>query len=444
MSESASYSNKDEGPRGHVQLDSVHVHNDTLLLKASYDRRLTRYLTTGLFYARYDFPIDQVPRPILVIPLLGLLVPIAWLTGAEIRVGDVDEQYLESLPLLAREFRRMFPKVNFSERIEAHPVTIKWEWEDAKYCLLYSRGVDSTSSLIRNLEKRPALMTVRGTPDVLLHEEDYWSRVQDRVKPFVRGLGVEPHVVETNAIDMFRRDSMKSDFESRLGVGWWEGLAHGLFLLSICAPYTYVDRIGNLMIASTYTRENQKPWGSNPMTDEKVRWGGIKVIHDSYDLDRVEKIRQVLAPFMKGTGTSVPLRVCIGNETVRLASNELNCGRCSKCMMVEFTLLISGIDPGKCGFDISPESLMALKRNMETGRFGREVDPATWLYVKRNAMGIPEDVVRAHPGLGDFLKWFAVWDERTVNRNRSLNLVAPRGSRRRNVARALFGRTRDE
>jgi len=286
-------------------------------------------------------------------------------------------------------------------------------------------------------------MTVRGTRDLLLHEEQYWNRIQKSVQPFVDGLGVESHVVETNAIDMVKLDALRSDFESQLGLGWWEGLAHGVFLLSACAPLTYQSRIGNLLIASSHTRGAQKPWGSSPMTDEKVRWGGVRVTHDSYDLQRVEKIREVLIPFMKRSGVGVPLKVCIGSEVARSATSQVNCGQCSKCMLTELTLAICGSDPQENGFDISQPALSALRRNLESGGFGRESDPATWDFVKTHAKNPPEEIVSIHPGLREFFEWFAHWNEKPVpSQGGHLGRIAPRGSRRRNVAKALFGRNK--
>ena len=167
--------------RGLIQLESVQAHADTVLFRTSYDKPVTKYLATGILYVKYDFPIESVPTSILSIPLLGFLAPFAWLTGAKVRVGDVDEAYLNSLPEVAQEFKKMYPNVSFSGEIQGSPVRTVSEWDPTRYCLLYSRGVDSTTSLIRNLEKAPILMTVRGTRDLLLHEEQYWNRIQKSV-----------------------------------------------------------------------------------------------------------------------------------------------------------------------------------------------------------------------------------------------------------------------
>jgi len=426
---------------GFIELESAQAFRDTLLFRLSFHERLDPYLTTGLFYARYDFPVEPVPMSILSIPLLGFLTPLGWLTGAEIRVGDVDEAYLNSLSSVTQEFKRMFPQISFSGRIRANPVRVRSEWDQERYCLLFSSGVDATSSLIRNLGKKPSLLTVKGTPDVPLHDDQYWERVRERIQPFVGSLGIESHVVETNALDMVNLPALSANFRGKLRIGWWEDLAHGLFLLSLCAPYTFINQIGSVMIASSYTAKTQVPWGSSPMTDEKVRWGGIRVIHDSYDLSRRDKISQVLIPFANRQHVAVPLRVCTGRRAARLAGGQLNCGQCPKCMVVELILILSGADASESGFDISPPALSALKSNLEAGLFGREYDEPSWDFIKENAKSPPREILGNHPGLAEFFAWFADWDEKpTKKRRRFVDLVAPPASRRRDVARAAFGR----
>ena len=349
----------------------------------------------------------------------------------------------DALPLVAQELKKMFPKIAFSEKITANPVKADSDWNLEKYCLLFSGGVDSMSSLIRNYERRPSLLTVRGVPDLRLLEELYWNRVQERIRPFVHSLGLESHIVETNAIDMVDLAAMKADYRARAR-GWWEDLAHGLFFLSICAPYTFFNKIGSVMIASSFTKENQKPWGSSPMTDEKVRWGDIRVIHDSYDLIKADKISQILIPFMKDRSTAIPLRVCTGKRGVRLASDQLNCGQCAKCMRTELILIVSGVDPSENGFDVSPAALLSLRHSLETGQFVNEfLKYRSWKFVLENIRSAPKEVVDKHPGLREFLNWLADWDERpTKKRRRYVDKVAPPSSRRRDVASAMFGEPR--
>jgi hypothetical protein len=423
-----------------IQLEGIKVHGDTMLLRVSYHERLDPILVSGLFYAKYDFALDEVPLSILSVPLLGFLAPLCWLTGAELRFGDVDATYLESLAHVAAEFKRMYPWLSSSGKIVANPVKTDHTYDPEKYCVLYSAGVDSTCSLIRKIDKLPSTLTVRGTPDLPLQDQAYWNRVQERSRGFLNGLGVEPHIVETNALSMVNQQAIRVHSDDRLKVGWWEELAFGLFYLSICAPYSFHGKIGSVVIGSSNTARDQIPWGSTPMTDEKVRWGDVRAIHDSYELSRAEKIRQVILPYARRSGTKVPLRVCIGRRSAISATDQLNCGECAKCMVVEFILILSGVDAADFGFNISPAALLRLRRNLEEGRFGRSYDESSWSFIKEEAKSPPAEIIAKHPGLREFLKWFAAWNERPVSRRRLLDRMAPPGSRRRDLARAGFGK----
>ena len=175
------------------------------------------------------------------------------------------------------------------------------------------------------------------------------------------------------------------------------------------------------------------------MTDERVKWSGTTVVHDSYDLDRLHKIRDVLVPFIRAHGAIVPLRVCIGRRSVISATTQLNCGQCAKCMVIELTLFLSGIDPAECGFDVSPAALEGLRRNLEAGEFGRGYDEATWEFIKGHAASVPREMVGSNPGLEEFCRWFSGWDEKPKASRRLVDRVAPSGTRRRDLAKAMFG-----
>jgi hypothetical protein len=426
-------------PGPFIELESAEAHGDTLLFRISYHELLDPFLVSGLFYAKYDFPIEEIPTSILSIPLLGFLAPLGWLTGAEIRLREVDEMYLNSLSSVAAEFKKMYPEIPFSGAIRANPVHTPSHWNQAKYCVLYSGGVDSTCSLIRNIGKRPSTLTVRGGPDFPLQDSSYWTRFQERTRDFVKELGVESHVVETNALGMVDQPAILAHFRSQLRTGWWEELAFGLFHLSMSAPYTYHEQIGSVMIGSSNTARTQVPWGSSPMTDEKVKWGEVKVIHDSYDLERGDKIREILVPYAKSHGGAVPLRVCIGRRSLMSKGGHFNCGQCAKCMVVELSLILSGADASNFGFDISSRTLTELRRNLEKGEFGRAYDQTSWDYIKRNSKSAPIEITSKLPGLREFFDWFATWNERPTKSKRLLDRVAPPGSRRRDLARAGFG-----
>ena len=176
------------------------------------------------------------------------------------------------------------------------------------------------------------------------------------------------------------------------------------------------------------------------MSDEKVRWGGVRVIHDSYDLTRLDKIRKVVLPYAVEHGEPVPLRVCIGRRSILSETEHLNCGECAKCFMVGMTLMLLGAEVAESGFDFSPGALSRLRRGLENGRFGRNYDSTAWAFIKAGSKSPPAEIVSKYPGLREFLDWFGAWDERATKPRSLVDRVAPPGSRRRDLARAGFGK----
>ena len=153
-------------------------------------------------------------------------------------------------------------------------------------------------------------------------------------------------MIETDALDVIDFRLLGKDFAFPLKYGWWEKLAHGLMLTSLFAPLTFVRKIDHVLIASSATKQSFEPWGSDKVSDEKIKWSGTNVIHDSYDLSRAGKVKEILAPYVKLQHEQfIPLRVCTGKLSARLKSQTLNCGRCEKCRRSMVGLLIEGIDP---------------------------------------------------------------------------------------------------
>ena len=128
------------GQRPLIRIGTPEVRGDTLIVKCSYNKGLEPFLASGLFYAKYDFSLEDVPSSILSIPALGLLAPLGWLTGADIVAGDADKDYVESLSAVSGEFKKLYPSIPFSGTLSANSVSTRSEWNGERYCVLYSGG----------------------------------------------------------------------------------------------------------------------------------------------------------------------------------------------------------------------------------------------------------------------------------------------------------------
>jgi len=148
------------------------------------------------------------------------------------------------------------------------------------------------------------------------------------------------------------------------GLDWWMNLAHGIVLTSSCAPLTCVKNISTLFIASTFTSESNFPWRSHPLIDNNLRWASTRVIHDGFEISRQEKIRFLLKKHVEETGKFPDLRVCSRYEIL-----GTNCQRCEKCGRTITGLLLDGIDPNKCGFNINADTVTSIKESLDNAEY---------------------------------------------------------------------------
>jgi len=432
MPTESSPASTDHGPR--IRLEEIAPFKSSYICKFDFDSELERCFNSSVLYFNYDFPIDRVPQSVLSVPILGVLAPVAWVTGARVVANEADANYLASLHKVAAAMQGTYPTVRIASELECKGVDTPWPSKGERTCLLYSGGVDSTVSLLRNLGPNISLMSVKGTPDMRLWEAEFWDRVETGLSPFLKSLGVERHVVETNALDVVNFGELNRRFKGKFDSGWWENLAHGLLLTSLCSPYTYVGGINRMMIASSYSAENAHPWGSSPDSDRNIAWGAVTTIHDSFDMQRTRKVKEVLAPYMAAHPGLVRLRVCTGKRTERLASGVLNCGKCEKCIRTEMVLMWAGSDPSTCGFP--PPNFAEIKEGLISRRFVNQY-PASLLKLQASKAPLDGELTSRYPAMGDFFEWFYGWKIPVGPRKGLLKRVAPEGSKRRRVIDAV-------
>ena len=106
---------------------------------------------------------------------------------------------------------------------------------------------------------------------------------------------------------------------------------HGGVLAAV--THLFAKRITRTCIGSTHDASTLAPWGSHPLTDPYFSSSRLQVVHEGAHLTRLEKTRYV-ADWDAGLHN---LRVCFGNPV-----EDLNCGRCEKCLRTMTALLALG------------------------------------------------------------------------------------------------------
>jgi len=322
---------------------------------------LERYFRGRALEMSYDFPADAIGPSILYIPFVAAVLPVALLAGGDIAVRMLDEEYLRSVMLVQDKLKEWRPGLPFCTKIVSDERVTNVFAEDGRCGVLFSGGLDSTSSFLTNKENVSTLVMVGGTEDLPLRDRHYWERIRDLAASFAKRNGVAIHFAESNWLDVLDASHLVQDFAVPLAgprrrddVTNWEEVFR-LALLGICAPVAACERLRTLLMASTYSAEVLEALGIPGFVEKNLRWGDLAVGRDSEDLTRQQKIRNVIAPYLRENEGGLPLRVC---HPINLERNRklrqrglLNCSECPKCRRTMLGLLLDGIDPRRCGFE---------------------------------------------------------------------------------------------
>jgi len=383
----------------YVMIDDVSVSNNNILrAKISYSKDIKKFFLSNIFYAAYQGDISEVSVSILHIPVIANLVTFAWAVGADLYVKDIDKAFLESLEKVKAIMKEWYPELPFSTRIQAENVTSNNN-NYAGYGLLFSGGIDSTASFIRQKENKVNLIMIWGA-DIPLNKEDFWYRIKERYIKFAEQEEMKIDFIKTNMHSFLNERMLDYKFGKYLtDFSWWGAFQHGIGLLGLCAPLTVIKRIGTIFIASSHTKDMYDyHWGSHPLIDERISWANTEVVHDGYNLSRQQKIELLINDYIKKTGRFPFLRVCWSQFS------DFNCSKCEKCSRTITELVLAGIDPNRCGFNINDGFFDSLKQNLIERKF--TLSPGKvflWKDIQRN---IPKEINNNLYDSKEFFEWF--------------------------------------
>ena len=184
--------------------------------------------------------------------------------------------------------------------------------------LAFSLGVDSFYSCFF-AEPSPDLLILAGGFDIPLARRDVLSAMCDSVAEVARATGRDWTMIETDlrAHRLFRK--LPWDFSHGGAVAF---LGHVL-----------QDRIGTLLISSSYDNDHLGPYGSHPDLDPLWSSSRLNVLHIGHEVTRLGKLRRLVNHPQARSLIQRHLRVCWENP-----STGGNCGYCHKCVMTRIGL----------------------------------------------------------------------------------------------------------
>ncbi len=302
---------------------------------------LKRYFYTDLFYAEYSESIDCVPESIAVIPFLTQILPIAWILDVEIVVKELDKDFYNSIPSFKMGYINMYPALTFKGELKVDRIVSNSTGTQNKSGAFFSGGLDAFATLIAHVDEKPLLILVHGA-DIRTSNQAGWDIVLRQNTATAKIFGTELVYVKSNFTEFLNQKELNSLVWS-VKENWWHGFQHGIGLIGLGAPISYVNGLNVIYIAASHTANDNVTCASDPSIDNFVRFSDCSISHDQYECNRLDKTRNI-CNYVTRNHLSVFLRVCFRAESGN------NCCNCEKCLRTAAGIEILGYDPKDFGF----------------------------------------------------------------------------------------------
>lgn len=340
---------------GFIKVKDVQNYNSKIEVKFEVSDNLKQYFSDNdnIFTCEYMSDISDVPPEVLVIPFITNVLPIAWVTDSVIIVDKLDKTFYDSINKFKQGFIDMYPKATFKGDIKVDEIiqaNINSK-KEVRHSLFFSGGVDSTSSLISTIHKKPILILIWGS-DIMLHDKLGWETAKEIVDITARKLGLDTAYIKSNFRTIIKEDVLSEYIKDTVQDSWWHGIQHGIALLGHVAPYAYKMNIHTHYIPGTFCdKDTNIKCASYPTIDENLRFCNCSIIHEGFDKNRQQKVNNICQNYKKLVDKP-ELRVCYMSR-----GEKINCCECEKCFRTIYAIVAEKEDPRDYGFNITMKDL---------------------------------------------------------------------------------------
>ncbi len=315
-----------------------------------------RYLREDFFikYNDNDIDLTKLDYSIVIMPFLLNVISMVWNSGKKYTIASLDSDLYTSLETIKKIYVKMYPNLKWAGELIPEKLVKNIINFDSSHsninksvALTFSGGVDSTFSFFTHLDENIHLISAGGHPDQPLSSKSMWEERQKQLLSFAQKYNRPLFFLESNYITFINWGRLNS--LSPAITDWRLGTLEGLSLTGLVAPILVSKRISRLYIASSYSWSYPYATAANPFVDNNICFArDIRVIHDSFDFSRYDKIRYIvnackdknLKPFLKACDKP-SLSNCCGSWD-----------RCKKCLGTIMALMVLNEDWKAYGFNI--------------------------------------------------------------------------------------------
>ena len=335
-----------------VVIEDVVKNNDRIQIKY-YSQGLEKYIDDSVipFYS-YGVSIKNVPKSIAVIPFICNILPICFVLDFTISVDELDKEFYDCINDYRKAYQKMIPMIEFKGNVKAKKLVDNKLSNNTLTCLMFSGGIDATSSLVMNEKQISDCVTIWGA-DVKYNNEDGWTKMYGSVNSIIKKFNKRSQIIRTNMREYINENEL-TKVVANSNDGWWHGFQHGISLLGAVAPLAFIRGYNKIIIASSFTKEFQPICASDPRTDNCFRFANVTTKHDGFEYDRCKKVENIYK-WVNKNDTSLDVHVCW--ESI----SGTNCGHCEKCLRSYLNCRAMGYDGTRLGI-IPSISMGKIKR----------------------------------------------------------------------------------
>jgi hypothetical protein len=287
-----------------------------ILIKSNHNgtiSELSNSLSYQVFVNDKKYDIDLISNDSVLLhnmeTPLALALPAAMALNLTIFIdGSISRSYLENIKELMKYYESN--SQNFkSVSIECKSI-IDYVPTNKKRCAsFFSGGVDSFYTLYKRLDEIDALIVLYGF-DINLKDKEKINKTKLATRKIANDLKKQLIEIEGNFTKLI------TDYCD------WVTEGHGFALAS--ASRLLSNLFDSIYIPGSHSVNKQKYWGSSIYTDQQHTDSRLEIIHDSDQLERIDKIIYI----SKYSMALKNLRVC-GDVPY---DGNYNCCRCEKCI----------------------------------------------------------------------------------------------------------------
>ena len=310
-----------------------------------YNGLWNKFIHENCFFAKYNVDITKVPNSIISIPVLCNLLPIMWINNLTIIVDELDSNFFNNIDNIKSGYEKMYPNIEFKGNLIVNKI-VENKFNKRNCCVMFSGGVDAFNTLISHVNEKPDIITIFGA-DIDLNDKKGIDSVRKSNENIAKKFNLNYNDIFSNFRTVINYNEVNL-IVKKFNYEWWHDFQHGIALLGLTAPVSYVNNYSTVYIASSFTSSEIGNYtcASDPTIDNYFCAASSKTIHDGYEFNRQDKIHNI-CKYIKATNESIFLRVCWQSKGGK------NCCSCEKCYRTILAIVAENCNPIHYGFKIT-------------------------------------------------------------------------------------------